>query len=162
VRRRDFITLIGGAAAAWPLPATAEQRTVQVIGLLNGISSPSTPIWLAALRQGLAEAGFVEGRNLAIVYRSAEGITNRLPAMAAELVSLQVAAIAAVGGDSSVLSPRPQRRPFPLFSRRAASRSKSVLLPALTDRAATSPARLPWVGYSRPNRLASCATWCRS
>jgi putative ABC transport system substrate-binding protein len=103
MRRRQFITLLGGAAAC-PISARAQQRAMQVIGLLNGQPSAASTNFLAALRQGLAEGGFVEGRNLAIVYRSSEGNVERLPALAAELVNIPVAVIAAVGGDESVLS----------------------------------------------------------
>jgi putative ABC transport system substrate-binding protein len=103
MKRREFITLLGGAAA-WPLAARAQQRSIQVIGLLNGQPSAASASFLAAFRQGLAESGFVEGRNLAIVYRSSEGNVERLPALAAELVKIPVAVIAAVGGDESMLS----------------------------------------------------------
>jgi putative ABC transport system substrate-binding protein len=104
LRRHEFIMLLGGAAAASPLAAWAQQRSMQVIGLLNGQPSAASTGFLAAFRQGLAESGFVEGRNLAIVYRSAEGNAGQLPALAAELASIPVAAIAAVGGDESVLA----------------------------------------------------------
>jgi putative ABC transport system substrate-binding protein len=115
MRRREFITLLGGAAAAWPLAARAQQaRSIQVIGLLNGQTSAASTNNIAAFRQGLAEAGFVEGRNLAIVYRSAEGDIARLPALATELVALQVAAIAAVGGDNSVRSAKAATTTIPI------------------------------------------------
>jgi putative ABC transport system substrate-binding protein len=105
MQRRDFITLLGSTVAfLWPLAARAQQPAMQVIGLLNGQPSAASTSFLAALRQGLAEAGFVEGRNLAIVYRSSEGNAGRLPALAAELVNIPVSVIAAVGGDESVLS----------------------------------------------------------
>src|SRR5262245_49525357 len=97
-KRRDFVTLLG-SATAWPLAAHAQQRLMWVIGLLNGQSSAASTSQLAAFRQGLAEAGFFEGRNLAIVYRSAEGDVGRLPALADELVQIPVAVLAAVGGD---------------------------------------------------------------
>jgi putative tryptophan/tyrosine transport system substrate-binding protein len=91
MRRRDLISLIG-AAAVWPSVAQA-QRPMPVIGVLDG-GSPSHN-WLAAFRQGLGETGYVEGRNVAIEYRWADGHYDRLPALAADLVRLQVAVIAA-------------------------------------------------------------------
>src|SRR4029077_16659019 len=101
IRRREFIFALGGTAAAWPLPVRAQQSAMPFIGLLNGQSSTHVP--LPAFRQGLSEAGFDEGRNVAVVYRSADADGERLPALAAELVRLRVAVIAAVGGDSSAL-----------------------------------------------------------
>ena len=113
-RRRAFIALLGGAAAIWPLAAQAQPRTMQVIGLLVGQPSATLSDQLAAFRQGLGEAGFAEGRNLAIVYRSAEGKSERLPALAAELVGIPVAVIAAVGGDVSVLSAKAATSTIPI------------------------------------------------
>jgi putative tryptophan/tyrosine transport system substrate-binding protein len=93
--RRDFITLLGGAAAAWPLAARGQQAGIPVIGYLGaGSLGPSTP-QLTAFRQSLAEAGYVEGRNMTIDYRFAEGQYDRLPALAEELVRHQAAAIVA-------------------------------------------------------------------
>jgi len=114
MRRRDLIILLGGAAATWPLTVRAQPRTMQVIGLLAGQPSATLAVSLAAFRQGLGESGFVEGRNLAIVYRSAEGKPERLPALAAELVSIPVAVIAAVGGDVSVLSAKAATATIPI------------------------------------------------
>ena len=108
MRRRKFIALLGSAAAAWPLAARAQQPAMSVIGVLNGTSL------LPAFRQGLGEAGFDEGRNVAIVYRSAEGDIERLPALAAELVRLRVAVIVAVGGDNSVLSAKAATSTIPI------------------------------------------------
>src|SRR5262249_11167615 len=99
MRRREFITFAGSVAATWPLVARAQQMAVPAVGLLSsGVSAdPVVADRLRAFRQVLSEAGYVEGRNVAIEYRWAEGQYNRLPALAAELASQHVAVIVAIG-----------------------------------------------------------------
>src|SRR6516164_9085099 len=98
------MTLLGGAAMAWPLAACAQQPTLPVVGFLNVLGQNDRPNLPAAFRRGLAESGYVDGRNVAIEYRFAENRYDRLPALAADLVGRKVAVIAATGGGASVLA----------------------------------------------------------
>ena len=101
MRRRDFLSALGGAAASWPLGARAQQAALPVVGFMSGRSAPDSAHLVAAFREGLSEAGFVDGQNVIIEFRWADGQYDQLPALAAQLVSRPVTVLVGVGGDPS-------------------------------------------------------------
>jgi putative ABC transport system substrate-binding protein len=114
MKRREFITLLGGAAATWPIAARAQEPKIPLVGILNSSSSRSTLPYMAAFLRGLRETGYIEGRNVAIEYRWADDNFDRLPAMTAELVRRPVSLIAVLGDLRTALAAKAATTTIPI------------------------------------------------
>jgi putative ABC transport system substrate-binding protein len=140
MRRREFITLLSGVAA-WPFAARAQQPTMQTVGVLGSDSPDQYADRLRAFSQGLRETGYVEGQNLAIQYRWAEGRNDELRALASDLARLRVNAIVALGSTPAALAAKAATTTIPVVFLLVPIRFGLDSLPAFPDRAAISQAR---------------------
>src|SRR5262245_52908978 len=159
MNRRECITLLGGTAVAWPLVARAQQLTMPVVGYLSAHSrGPSAPL-TEAFRQGLKDSGYVEGENVTIIYRWAEGQSDRFPVLTTELLHQRVAVIAAFGNSAAVAA-KAATTAIPIVFSSGKTRSGLVLSPASPNPVVTSQgsilSRLSW----RQSGWSSCVRWC--
>ena len=149
MRRREFIAGIG-SAAAWPVKVRAQQAATPVVGFLSSVDYKVTSATTAAFLQGLKEAGYLEGQNMAVEYRYADNQYDRLPSIAADLVRRRVAVIAAMGAPAA-LAAKAATTTIPIVLSPPLTRSSLVLSPASTGRARTSPAAPVLVASCRQN-----------
>jgi len=141
VKRREFITLlVGGAAAAWPLAARAQQTSIPIVGFVDAGSAVASAHYATAFRQGLNEAGYTDGRNVTVEYHWLEGRYDRMPGMIADLVSRRVTVIATPASIPASLAAKAATSTIPSSSASARTRSSLALSLTWRGQAATPPA----------------------
>ena len=161
MRRREFVSLFGGAAAVWPIAARAQQSVVPVVGLITGFSADAAARYVAAFRKGLNQTGHVEGQDVTVEYHWLEGHYDRLPALMADLVHRQVAVSPRRPAPSARSLPKLQQRPSRSSSVSPQTRSRLVLSPTSPGPVATRLASIFSTRNWRPSGCDSCTTWCQ-
>jgi putative ABC transport system substrate-binding protein len=142
MRRRDFIALLGGAAASWPLVSRAQQSALPMVGFINGGSTEGSAHYAAAFRKGLNETGYVEGQNVTVEYHWLEGHYDRLPAVLADLVRRQVVAIATPASVPAALAAEAATATIPIVFGVAEDPVQLGLVASLSGLAATRQASI--------------------
>ena len=159
LRRRQFITLLGGAAAAWPLAAWAQQA-MPVVGWMSGRSPEDSVHLLTAFRDGLRETSFIEGQNISVEYRWALGQYDRLPALASDLVRLGVTVLVGVGGDVSAIAAKHATPTIPIVFGMGGDPIKAGLVNSFKKAGVLDPSAFAESGGpSIAERMAVCGVW---